>query len=135
MLFITDLRQALRALIRSPGFFALTVATLALGIGANTALFSVANSVLWRPLPFPEPERLVLITEQNIKKPGPPRQATSANFEEWRRRARSFESVAAFEWPRRHTISGSGFAERVAVSAISDGYFETLGVRPSLGRI
>jgi putative ABC transport system permease protein len=135
MLFVTDLRQALRTLTRNPGFFALTVATLTLGIGANTALFSVANSVLWRPLPFPEPERLVLITEQNIKKPGPPRQATSANFEEWRRRARSFESVAAFEWPRRHTISGSGFAERVAVSAISDGYFETLGVRPSLGRI
>jgi putative ABC transport system permease protein len=135
MLFLTHLRQALRSLTRNPGFFALTVATLALGIGANTALFSVANSVLWRPLPFPEPERLVLITEQNIKKPGPPRQATSANFEEWRRRARSFESIAAFEWPRRRTISGPGFAERVSVSAISDGYFETLGVRLALGRI
>jgi len=135
MLFITDLRQALRTLTRNPGFFALTIATLMLGIGANTALFSVANSVLWRPLPFPEPERLVLINEQNIKKPGPPRQVTSANFEEWRRRARSFESIAAFEWPRRRTISGTGFAERVAVSAISDGYFETLGVRPALGRV
>jgi putative ABC transport system permease protein len=135
MLFVTELRQALRTLTRSPGFFALTVATLALGIGANTALFSVANSVLWRPLPFPEPERLVLITEQNVKKPGPPREASSANFEQWRRRAKSFESIAAFEWPRRRTISGTGFAERVAVSPISDGYFETLGVRPALGRI
>jgi putative ABC transport system permease protein len=135
MLFLTDLRQALRSLTRSAGFFALAVATLALGIGANTALFSVANSVLWRPLPLPESQRLVLLTEQNARQPGRTREVTPANFMEWRRRAKSFERLAAFQWLRRRTISGPGFAERVRVSAISDGYLETLRVRPAIGRI
>src|SRR5580698_6275713 len=112
MLFVTDLRQALRTLTRSPGFFALTVATLALGIGANTALFSVANSVLWRPLPFPEPERLVWITERNVKHAGE-QGVAAANFDDWRKHAQSFESLAAFQWSRSRTISGPGFAERV----------------------
>ena len=134
MLFISDLRQALRTLSRSPGFFALAVATLALGIGANTTLFSVSNSILWRPLPFPEPERLVWVREQNARQPGRTR-VTAANFVEWRRRANSFSSMAAFEWSRRRTISGPGFAERISVSAISGEYLETLRVRPAIGRM
>jgi len=135
MLFVTDLRLALRTLKRSRGFFALAIATLALGIGANTALFSVANSVMWRPLPFREPDRLVWINEQNVRQPSRTRGVTAANFVEWRRRAKSFENLAAFKWSRRRTISGPGFAERVKVSAISAGYLETLSVRPAVGRI
>jgi len=135
MLFITDLRLALRTLMRSRGFFAIAIATLALGIGANTALFSVANSVMWRPLPFRDPERLVWINEQNVRQPGRTRGVAAANFVEWRRRAKSFASLGAFEWSRRRTISGPGFAERIKVSAISAGYLETLGVRPALGRM
>lgn len=135
MLFVTDLRVALRTLMRSRGFFALAIATLALGIGANTALFSVANSVMWRPLPFREPDRLVWITEQNIRQPGRTRGVAPANFVEWRRRAKSFENLAAFKWSRRRTISGPGFAERIKASAISAGYLETLSVQPAVGRI
>jgi putative ABC transport system permease protein len=135
MLVITDLRRTLRSLARSPGFFALSVATLALGIAANTTLFSVARSVLWRPLPFPEPERLVWITEQNLRQAGGVQGVAIGNFQDWRRRAQSFESLAAFQWSRGRTISGSGFAERIRAAAISDGYLETLGVRPVLGRV
>jgi putative ABC transport system permease protein len=134
MLFLTDLRQALRSLKRSPGFFAVAIATLALGIGANTTLFSVANSILWRPLPFPESERLVWVAEHNARQPGRMR-VSPANFEEWRRRAMSFESLAAFKWSDRRTISGAGFAERIKSSAISSGYLETLRVRPAIGRM
>jgi putative ABC transport system permease protein len=131
---LTDLRQALRTLSRSPGFFALAVATLALGIGANTTLFSVANSIMWRPLPFSESERLVWVRDQNARQPGQTR-VTAVNFVEWRRRAKSFDSLAAFEWSRRRTMSGAGLAERISVSAISDEYLETLRVRPAMGRI
>jgi hypothetical protein len=125
---------AWRTVSRNRGFLVLAVMTLALGIAASAALFSVADSVLWRPLPFADPERLVWISEHNLHHEGGGEGVAAANFRDWQERARSFERLAAFAWPRGESLTGSGFAERIRVSAISDGYFETLGVTPAEGR-
>src|SRR5579864_5849269 len=127
MIWIKELRLALRTLTKSPGFFVLAVTTLALGVGATTVLFSVTESVLWRALPFPDSERLVLISEQNLKRSSETGVA-GPNFRDWRDRVRTFQSVAAFGWGETHNLKGSGFAERVTTSAVSAGFFETLQV-------
>lgn len=130
---LQDLRLAFRALTRSPGFYILTAATLALGIGTATVLFTVTESVLWRPLPFPDSERLVEVVEQSIKRPGNGG-VSAANFVDWRTKAQSFEGLAAYRWPENHILSGSGFSERVRSSLVSAGFFELLRVQPALGR-
>jgi putative ABC transport system permease protein len=93
---VDDIRIAARGLLRSPGFTAAAILTLALGVGANTAVFSVLRAVLLEPLPFPEPQRLVTIEELN---PGwSTTLASSHAFLEWRDRSRSFEQMAAAAW-------------------------------------
>ena len=129
---IQDLKYAARVLLKSPGFVAIAVLTLALGIGANTALFSVVNGVLLRPLPYPRPSELVVLSE------------TSANFEsmsvsypnflDWQRSNSSFASLAAYR-NDDFSITGSGEAERVRVGMVSASFFEMLGVNPSRGRL
>ncbi len=107
--------------------------TLALGIGAATILFSVTNAILWRPLPFPNPNRLVDITEHSTAGWG--RTGVSfPNFADWRERAGSFENLAASDWGVSRVFSGSGSAERLVVRSVSHEFFETLRVRPVLGR-
>ena len=133
MRFLSELRLALRTLARSPGFFALAATTLALGIGAATVVFSVANSVLWRLLPFPDSERLVQISERNPSRPWQSG-VTAPNFLDWRNRVRSFASVALRDWGSAHNFTGPESTERVRVDAVSSGFFETLGVAPALGR-
>jgi predicted permease len=133
MSFFTDLRLGLRTLTRTPGFFLLAVLTLALGIGAAAALFSVTESVLWRPLPFPDSERLALLSEHNakIRPAGSP--VSAANFLDWRNRAQSFQRLAAISYDgENHTLTGAG--ERARSMGISAGFLETLGVQPALGR-
>ena len=133
MRFTFELRLGLRSLARTPGFFFLASLTLALGIGIAALMFSVTESVLWRPLPLPDPERLVLLLEFNPKTHPADASASAANFLDWRVQSRSFERVAAFSWSgQSHTLTGTG--ERVRSLAISSGAFETLGVRPALGR-
>jgi len=90
-----DFRYALRMLQRSPGFTAVAVLTLALGIGANTAIFSVVDAILLRPLPYPEPERLVRVWESSIKHDSPRNVVNPLNFLDWHDHAQSFESMAA----------------------------------------
>lgn len=130
---ITDLRLGLRSLTRAPGFFLLASLTLALGIGATTLMFSITESVLWRPLPVADSERLVHLSEFNpqVNPSGSP--ASAADFLDWRAQARSFEGLGAITWDvASHTLTGAG--ERVRSLAVSAGFFESLRVTPARGR-
>ncbi|HUH62347.1 MAG TPA: ABC transporter permease [Terracidiphilus sp.] len=126
-----DVRFAVRMLWTSPGFSAVAVLTLAIGIGGNTAIFSIVNGVLLNPLPFPHPEQLVGLDES---KPNFPQGSISyPNFLDWRKDNRTFSSMAL---ARRYSFSltGKGDAEQVQASFLSSGFFAVLGVRPLMGR-
>src|SRR5256885_3397711 len=126
-----DLRFALRSLRRQPAFTAIVVITLALGIGANTAIFSVINCVLLTPLPYREPHRLVMLWET---RPGSDRPLVSyPNFKDWRQRQRGFEDIAVYTPWASFTMTGRGDAERVDGALVSGNYLQLLGVRPALG--
>jgi putative ABC transport system permease protein len=128
---IQDLRYAVRTLASRPGFAATAVITLALGIGANTAIFSVVNAVLLKPLPFPEPERLVRMEERHTGWVSG--HFTYANFEDVARQVLTVEKMAAYRpWP--FTFSGDGEPENVDGYEVSAEFFSALGVRPMLGR-
>ncbi len=128
---LQDLRYALRQLCRSPGFAITAILTLALGIGANTAIFSVVQGVLLAPLPYPQPDRLVLLQES---RPNLPHLDISyPDFLDWRRSTRSFEQMAALTW-RDYNLAGSGVSEHLNGMEVSSGFFATLGVKPTLGR-
>lgn len=131
--FLQDLKYALRTLRRSPGFTAVAILTLGLGIGANTVIFSVVNSVLLTPLPFPDPDRLVSIWEHNIPLDHPRNSVSPGNFQEWRNRARSFEQIAAFA-DFDYNLTGLDVPERVHAKATSAEFFSLLQVTPMLGR-
>jgi putative ABC transport system permease protein len=134
--FGKDLRYGIRALRRSPGFTLVTVVSLALGIGANTTIFSVANAVLYRPLPFEHPDRLVVIHEQNTKREGWQRMPSLSTMIEWQERARSFEQFEGVVWyAEANTLSGEGAAERITIQFLTPGAFSLLGVKPARGRI
>lgn len=127
-----DLRYALRLLAKNPGFAAVAVLTLALGIGANTALFSVVNGVLLNPLPYPHPEQLVTLRESK------PNFATGSisypNFLDWQKDNRTFASMALIRGNRSFILTGLGEAEQVDGVFVSTGFFEQLSVNPVLGR-
>src|SRR5690242_8249732 len=95
MSWLQDLRYAARSLRKSPGFTVVAAVTLALGVGANTAIFSVVNAVMLRPLPFKDPDRLVQIWENNLERDRATFAVSHPNFLDWRRDARSFQSMAA----------------------------------------
>src|SRR6266540_3273663 len=119
-------------LIKNPGFTLIAIITLALGIGANTAIFSVVNALLLRPLPYAEAERLVLLSEMS---PGTPRNSASyPNYEDWRTRAQSFEGMA-LAWPQNFTLTGDDNAARVAGYSLNWNFFPLLRVQPQLGRM
>ena len=129
--FGQDLRYGVRMLAKSPGFALIAILTLALGIGANSAIFSVVNGVLLNPLPFPQPEQLVsLFTEMPNFKDG---SISYPNFEDWRRMNRSFSAMAVYR-SAGFNLSGHGEPDRLHGEMISAGFFETLGVNPFLGR-
>ncbi len=129
---LKDLRFAFRTLLKSPGFTLMAAIALALGIGANTAIFSVVNAVLLQSMPFEKPERLVMIWEQSPRT-GEPNVINPTNFLTWRKRSQSFERMAAFgEFDV--SITGNGEPEVIRCMAVSHGYFEILGVQPILGR-
>ncbi len=131
-----DLRFAYRQLKKSPGFAFVAVATLALGIGACTAMFSIVNAVLLRPLPFREPDRLVWI-ENNLGNDLSGRTIRADTFNGWREQNRSFESLAgyfAFFDYNRLTLTGSGSPERLRAVGVSDNFLPTLGIALLQGR-
>ena len=133
MSLLHDLRTSTRTLLKHPGFVLTTTLILALGIGANTTIFSVINTVLMRPLPYKDPDRLVMIWETN-RANGVPRSIVSpANFLDWKKQNQSFEDLAAFRfW--YYTVTGSGEPERYQGARVSAGFFPLLGVQPELGR-
>ena len=129
---IQDLKYAARVLLKSPGFVAIAVLTLALGIGANTALFSVVNGVLLRPLPFSRPSELVVLSEKSANFESS--SISYPNFLDWQRSNSSFTSIAAYR-SDDFSITGSGEAERVRVGWVSADFFQVLGVNPARGRL
>ena len=133
--FAHDVRYALRALRKSPGFAIVAIATFALGIGVNTAMFSVINAVMLRPLPFPQPAQLVDVAELDLR-PGQPRVPGSAswpNFFDWRTRATSFSGVSAYH-DSAFTMLVGGRSVHTPGAVVSADFFTTLGVPPTLGR-
>jgi len=128
-----DIRFALRSLRRQPAFTAIAVITLALGIGANTAIFSVVNGVLLKPLPYREPNRLVMLWETM---PGGDRPLLSyPNYLDWRQRQRAFDDIAVYNPFPSFTMTGQGDAEDVGASLVTGNYFQLLGVHAALGRL
>src|SRR5262245_57510523 len=130
--WLQDLRYGFRTLRRSPGYTAVAVATLALGIGANTAIFSVLDAVLLRRLPYPEGHRIVMVGDRALRG-GSPSNVGFATYVELRDRNRSFDAMAAVRsW--QPTLVTDGVAQLVPAMRVSANYFSMLGVRPALGR-
>ncbi len=131
--FLRDLRHAFRALARSPGFTTAAAATLALGIASNTVIFSLADAVLLRPLPYRQPERLVVLYEGRRSQPQHRNVVSAANFLDWKSQSRSFEDMALSTWSGV-TLVDSGSPERIAGRAVTANLFSVLGVAPRIGR-
>jgi len=129
---LQDLRYGIRMLAKSPGFTALAILTLALGIGANTAIFSVINSVLLRPLPFHEPGRLVALWQTESAPGNFP--LTGPDYLDWQAQSRTLEATSLYSWERTANASGTGQSEAVSVSSTQADFFSLLGVQPRIGR-
>jgi putative ABC transport system permease protein len=129
-----DLRIALRSLLKAPGFALVVVITLSLGIGANTAIFSVVNAIVLQPLPFEHPEELVMVWNKDLRRGSDQNVVTPLNFEDWRDMNTVFTGMAAASgWGP--TLSGVGDAVRLSGNAVSPDMFSILGVTPVLGRL
>jgi len=129
---LADLKFAVRSLSKARGFTVTAVLTLALGIGASTAVFSVANGVLLRPLPYSEPDRLMWLYETH--KSGSPMSVAWPDYLDWKQQSKSFERLAAIQ---RGIVNftGTGEPERLDARFVTSDFFEILGVRPALGRV
>src|SRR5215470_8984878 len=132
---LQDLRYGARMLMKAPGFTLIAVITLALGIGANTAIFSVVNAVLLRPLPYRDAERIVAI--QELDPQGNRIQGTSANFLDWRSQNTVFAHLAAIRSRQSNlaNLTNDGQAARIETAITSANFFEVFGVRPQAGRL
>lgn len=127
-----DLRYGFRALTKSPGFTAIAVLSLALGIGANTAIFSVVNAVLLKPLPFRDPERLVMVWEDQSAIGFPRDDVAPANFADWKMQQSVFEDMAALTW-KSFNLTGDGEPERILAHGVTANFLPLLGIQPVLG--
>ena len=131
---LNDLRHGVRILLRSPGFTAVAVAALAIGIGANTAIFSVVNTLLIQRLPYGEPERLAVIWEHNIPRDRKNNVVSPGNFIHWREMNQVFEEIAAVGMTFNLTLTGHGDPVELPFQYVTAGFFPTVGVQPALGR-
>jgi putative ABC transport system permease protein len=129
---LQDLRCGLRQLRRNPGFTAVAVLTLALGIGANTAIFSVVNAVVLRPLPYPQSDRLVWISE--VIPALNAELAAGGDYVDWRDQNKTLERMAAYDPAVSFNLTGRGTPARIHAAGVSANFFQTLGVDPQLGR-
>src|SRR5437867_3066926 len=130
---MNDLKFAFRQLLKNPGFTSVAVLTLALGIGANTAIFSFVNAILLRPLPFEDPERLVMIYENHPANGWFKNAVGAPMLGEWRKQCSSFEGLGARGFGN-FTLTGNGPPETLVSSRLSANVFDLLGVKPILGR-
>src|ERR1044071_1593831 len=131
---LQDLRYAFRMLTKNPGFAAVAVLTLALGIGANTAIFSVVNAVLLRPLPYKKPERLVMVWERDTARGWQQSSAAPANFIDWRAQNQVFEEMGAI-FEMSSNLTGVDEPERIQGQNVTASVFSLLGVEAALGRV
>ena len=134
--FVADVRTGLRGILRAPAFSAGVIVVLALGIGANTAIVSIVNAVLLRPLPFSEPDRLVRLfhVPPQAAFPGLPTfPVSAANFYDWQRASTKFTGMTIYRF-RQFTRTGDGDPESVVVGAVGAGFFDVVRTRPALGR-
>jgi len=129
---LQDLRYGTRMLLKNPGFTLIAVVTLALGIGANTAIFSLVYALLLRPLPYPEPERLVMLSEKG--RDGGRKQIPYPTFGDWRERAQSFEGMASIR-DQSFNLTGVDRPVRLRGRTVNWNFFHLLGVQPQLGRM
>ena len=130
---LQDIRYALRLCLRTPGFTAVAVLALALGIGANTAIFTIVNAVLLERLPFREPDRIVSVWEEGAHRPGKNNSVGPANFIRWRERSSSFDAMAAMV-DLRANLTGRGDPEEIVAQTVEPAFFPILGVSPLVGR-
>ena len=131
---LADFRYAGRVLIKTPGFTLAAIATLALGIGANTAIFTVAWRVILQPLPYPSPERLVQVWEQ-VETSGSVNTVAPGNFIDWQTQSASFDALAAYTFFRGTAdLTGSGEPEQLEMRHVTADYFRVFGLAPLAGR-
>jgi putative ABC transport system permease protein len=129
-----DLRFGFRQLLNKPGFALIATLSLALGIGANTAIFSLVDAALLRPLPFHDPDRLAVVWEDAAKIGFPRNTPAPANYADWKAQNRAFEDMAALNW-RTFNLTDEGEPEKVEAQAVTANFFPLLGVKPQLGRV
>jgi hypothetical protein len=130
-----DFRHALRLFVRRPGFSAVVVLTLALGIGANTAIFSVINAVLLRPLPYLAPERLAMLWSEDSAHGLREGHVSLLNFADWKSRSHTFEDMTVFIGQTFLLGNNDGPPERIRSARVPANFFPLLGVEPILGRV
>jgi putative ABC transport system permease protein len=131
---LQDLRYGARMLWKRPGFTLIAVITLALGIGANTAIFSVIDALMLRPLPFREPDKLFQVWESNVKGGYNEMEASYPNFADWRDQNQVFEQIAIYSG-RTYNLAGAAEPERIEGAIVAPAFFPLLGVKPMLGRV
>jgi putative ABC transport system permease protein len=133
--FWADVRYATRGLLKAPGFLAVVVLSLALGIAANSTIFSVLNAVLYRPLPYNQPEKLVVIWETEQAHPDARQAPPIAEMVDWKKQNHVFEDIGLISFVDRASMSGFGEPEEVRVQYLTTNFFSLLGVKPILGRV
>src|SRR5438270_771144 len=131
---MTDVRLALRTLRKNPGFTVAAVLALAVGIGANSAMFSIVEGVLLRPLPFPRSDRLVNMWESNLTRNIPRMVVAPANYYDWRSQDQMFSAMGAYQQNTFNLASGNNEPERFLGAICDAGFWKALGVGPILGR-
>jgi predicted permease len=132
---IKDIRYGIRSLLKHPGFTLIAVLTLALGIGANTAIFSLVNAVLLKPLPFPEPDRLVMVWE-DMSSIGSPRnysESAPGTYADWKAQQSVFDDLAVLNW-KPLNLTGDGEPEKIPSFGVTANLFPLIGIQPALGR-
>jgi putative ABC transport system permease protein len=132
--FLQDLRYSVRMLLKKPIFTLIALFTLALGIGANTAIFSVVNAVLLRPLPFKDSDRLVSIYAKHLRMPDSKEGLSYPDFSDFREQSQSFQHLTAW-YPWDYTVTGEADPERIRGAVVSREFFDVLGVQPKLGHL
>jgi putative ABC transport system permease protein len=133
--FGQDIRLAMRGLRKSPGFLAVVVLSLALGIGANSTIFSMLNALLYRPLPYQHPEQLTVIWETEKEHPGDWQSPPIAELVDWKKQSTAFQDIALTSNTEEVIMSRSGEPEPIHVQYVTPNFFSFLGVQPSLGRV
>ena len=133
MRLLTNLRYTFRQITKNPGFFALAVAALALGIGANTAIFSAVEAVLLKALPFSQPDRLMIVWEDMSFNGFANNTPAPANYLDWRAENRVFIDMAATRFTTA-SLTGDGQPEQLSGKRVTPNFFDVLGVQPAVGR-